>query len=125
MQSVGRIDPAIYACVGVMPVTDEVIITEERIDHIKQRHPDSFEKYSGYMAAIVADPDYIIEDSRYATAMVLKQIEENGERFRLALRLATEADNPEYKNSIITFLRIREKEWNRLIRNKRILYKKE
>ena len=41
------------------------------------------------------------------------------------MRLVTSTDNTEYKNSVITFMKIDEKEWNRLLRNKRILYKKE
>ena len=68
---------------------------------------------------------FLVEDRHPATALVLKQIEENGERFRLALRLVTGSDNPDYKNSVITFLKIREKEWNRLIKNKKMLYKAE
>ena len=59
--------------------------------------------------------------------MVLKEVATDGgsERFRLALRLATFEDPPEYKNSILTFLKIRQKEWDRLIHNKEILYKLE
>lgn len=45
--------------------------------------------------------------------------------FKLVLRLATSGDNPEYKNSIITFMKIDDKEWNRLLRNKKVLYKNE
>lgn len=43
----------------------------------------------------------------------------------MVVRLVTSCDNPEYKNSIITFMKIDEKEWKRLLRNKKILYKKE
>lgn len=125
MHYVGRIDTKLFACIGVSPITDEVIITNERIEHIKERHPDDYEQYCSYLSTIVEDPDYIIKDKHYATALVLKCIEENGEKFCLALRLVTATDNPEYKNSIITFLRIREKEWNRLLNNKTVLYKKE
>ncbi len=46
-------------------------------------------------------------------------------KFKTVLRLVTSTDNTEYKNSVITFMKIDEKEWNRLLRNKRILYKKE
>ena len=46
-------------------------------------------------------------------------------KFKTVLRLVTSADNKEYKNSVITFMKIDEKEWNRPLRNKRILYKKE
>ena len=46
-------------------------------------------------------------------------------KFKTVLRLVASTDNTEYKNSVITFMKIDEKEWNRLLRNKRILYKKE
>ena len=42
----------------------------------------------------------------------------------MVIRLATSEDNPIYKNSIITFMKIDNKEWNRLLRNKKILYKR-
>lgn len=71
------------------------------------------------------NPDYIIEANRPNTALLLKEIRENDEVFKTVLRLATSEDNPNYKNSIITFMKIDEKEWNRLLRNKTILYKKE
>lgn len=44
--------------------------------------------------------------------------------FKLVLRLATSRDNPEYKISIITFMKIDDKEWNRLLRNKKYFTKK-
>ena len=57
--------------------------------------------------------------------MILKEIIEKNEVLKTVLRLATSNDNSGYKNSIITFMRIDEKEWNRILRNKRILYKRE
>ena len=125
MHYVTRLDKEKYRCVSQDIVTDEVIITDERINHIMERHPDDYERFSAYLERIIAEPDYILEDKHPATALVLKQIEENGERFRLALRLVTGSDNPDYKNSVVTFLKIREKEWNRLIKNKKMLYKAE
>ena len=114
-----------YRCVTPDIRTSEVIITDERIRHIQERHPNDFERFSGHLKEIVEKPDYIIADERPNTALVLKKIEEQGERFRLALRLVATADNPDYMNSIITFMKIREKEWDRLLRNKNILYKSE
>ena len=122
---VTRLDIEKYKCVTDDIVTDEVVITDERIQHIKDRHPNDYERFSNYISEAVRNPDYILEDKRPATALVLKSIEENGEYFRLALRLVTSKDNPEYKNSVITFLKIREKEWRRLLKNKNILYKAE
>lgn len=123
---VGKIDKEIYKCITEDIVTDEVIITDERISHIKERHPNDYEKYCEYLKLIVEEPDYIVETKKPNTALILKEIKESNERqFKTVLRLTTSTDNPGFKNSIITFMKIDEKEWNRLLRNKLILYKKE
>jgi hypothetical protein len=125
LHRVTRLDIEKYKCVTEDIVTDEVIITDERIQHIKERHPNDYELYGAYIPEIINNPDYIIEDRKKASAIVLKYITEADERFRLAVRLATSTDDPNYKNSVITFLKIKEKEWKRLIKNKKILYKSE
>ena len=127
MQYIGKLNREIYKCVSSDIVTDDVIITAERIDHIKKRHPNDYELYCAYIGEIISEPDYIIEDDRPATAMVLKEIAapDTSEHFRLALRLVTPSDQNDYKNSVITFMKIRKKEYNRIIRNKTILYKRD
>ena len=126
MNIVGRIDRKIYECITDDITTDEVIITEERIQHIVERHPNDYEQYYAYLKTVVEDPDYIIEANKPNTALILKEIIESDERqFKTILRLKTSKDNKVFKNSIITFMKINEKEWSRLIRNKRILYKRE
>ena len=125
MQIIGKIDIEKYKCVTPDITTDEVIITDEWISHIQKRHPGDYERFRSYLPQMISDPDYIIQDKRPHTAMVLKEIVENGEKFRLSLRLVTPDDDQAFKNSILTFLKIREKEWDRLIDNKVVLYKKE
>ncbi len=125
MNYVGKIDREIYKCVTEDIVTDEVIITDEQISHIREKHPNDYERFSAYIPQILAEPDYILEANKPNTAFVLKRIEENGKNFQLILRIKTSKDIKEYKNSIITFLKIKDKEWRRCIRNKKILYKRE
>lgn len=125
MQTVGIIDIEKYSVISQSIQTSEVVITEERIRHIQERHPDDYERYAKYLQAIVEYPDYILEASKPNTAFLLKEIRENDERFQLILRLAVEGDNPNYKNSVITFLRIEEKRYRRYLRTKKILYKSE
>lgn len=122
---IGRIDRYIYKCVSEDIRTDEVIITDNQIQHIKERHPNDYERFSEFFSEIVEVPDYIIESPKPNTALVLKEIVKADEVFKTVVRLATSGDNPAYKNSIITFMKIDEKEWNRLLRNKKILYKRE
>lgn len=126
VHTVGNIDESIYNCITNDIATDEVIITAERIQHIKERHPNDFEKYQGYLRQIVESPDYIVEANKENTALILKQIgEADGEHFKTFLRIKVSSDRPEFKNSIITFMKINKREWNRLINNKTVLYKKE
>ena len=125
VHTVGRINKEIYKCITDDIITDEVIITDNQIQHIKDRHPNDYERFSSYFAEIVASPDYIIEANKPNTALVLKEIKMAQEVFKTVVRLATPQDNPKYKNSIITFMKIDEKEWKRLLRNKKILYRKE
>ena len=110
MYRVGKIDREIYHCIAEDIVTDEVIITVVQIMHIRERHPNDYELFSTYFDEIIRDPDYIIEAKKPNTALI---------------RLITSKDNLDYKNSIITFMKIDDKEWNRLLRNKKILYKRE
>ena len=122
---VGKIDREIFRCITEDIVTDEVIITDERISHIKDRHPNDYEVYYGYLQEIIKSPDYIIEANKPNTALILKNFSDGEKQFKTILRLVTSTDNPVFKNSIITFMKINNAEWNRLLRNKKILYNKE
>lgn len=125
MHTIGKIDRNIYRCITDDIVTDEVIITDERIAHIKLRHPNDYERFYSYIPEIIENPDYIIASNKPDTATVLKQITDKGEKFQLVLRLITSKDNTDFKNSVITFLNISERTWNKYLRNKEILYKRE
>lgn len=125
VHTIGKIDRNIYRCITDDIVTDEVIITDERIAHIKLRHPNDYERFYSYIPEIIENPDYIIASNKPDTATVLKQITDKGEKFQLVLRLITSKDNTDFKNSVITFLNISERTWNKYLRNKEILYKRE
>jgi len=121
---IGKIDKEKFKSISKDITTDEVILTDKQIEHIKVRHPDDYEKYCEYIKEIVEDPDYIIKDSKPDTAILLKEIIEYNKIFQLILRLHTSRDKKEYKNSIITFLKINQKKYKQYIRNKEILWKK-
>jgi hypothetical protein len=125
VHSVGKIDIEKYKCITEDIQTDEVIITDKQIEHIKERHPDDYERYFNYAKEIIQNPDYILEANKPNTAFVLKHIEDNGKNYQLILRLKTSDDPSEYKNSIITFLKVEEKRYKRYLRTKKILYKSE
>ena len=53
MHVVGKIDQEIYQCITNDIVTDEVIITDERIEHIKERHPNDYERICSYIPEMI------------------------------------------------------------------------
>lgn len=126
MLYIGKLNIVLYNCVSKNIITDEVIITEKQIQHIIERHPGDYESFAMLFQQIIAEPDYILEANKPNTAVILKEVQYNeAEVFKTILRLATSTDNPNYKNSIITFMRIDQRDWARLLRNKKILYKRE
>lgn len=125
VHTIGKIDRAIYSCITRDIVTDEVIITDERIQHVKERHPNDFERYRSYLKQIIETPDYIIEANKPNTGVLLKEFIESGEKFKLILRLAIKSDPDKYKNSVVSFWKIGETTWRKVLKNKVILYSKQ
>lgn len=125
VQYIGKLDKNIYKCITQDIRTDEVIITDERIQHIKDRHPNDYEQYFKYAEEIIKSPDYILEANKPNSAFILKHIKENGKNYEMILRLQTSKDAENYMNSIITFLKVEEKRYKRYLRTKKILYKSE
>lgn len=125
IQYVGRINRKIFKAVTDDIQTDEVIITNVQIEHIKERHPGIYENFGSYIAEMIENPDYILEANKPYAALVLKSFDLNGEHFKAILRLKTVWDNPGYKNSVISFWKIDEKTLKRLLKNKKVLYKRE
>ena len=122
---IGKLNKNIYSCVTNDITTDEVIITDAQVTHIKERHPNDYERYFCYAKEIIEKPDYILEANKPNTAFILKHISENGKNYQLILRLKTSADPITYKNSVITFLKISDRKIGKYLRNKKILYKSE
>ena len=123
MNFVCKLDKNLYKIISENISSDEVIITDRAIEHIKNSHADDFENFSKYFSEIIADPDYILEANKPNRALILKEIELENKKLKLILRLQTSADNPEFKNSIVTFQHISDKRFNRYIKNAKILYK--
>jgi len=124
MHYLGKIDVDIYKCITKDIVTEEVIITENQIQHIQDRHPDSFKKVMYNLKTALQEPDYIIEDKQKNTGLVVKKMETEIGHTQIVLRVCTSEDEPGYKNSIISSWVISEKRLQNYLRNKRVLYKR-
>ena len=124
MYFVGRIDREKYRCVAEDIEIDEVVITDVQIDHIKNRHPDSYKSVIESIQDILSDPDYIIEANRANTAVLLKEVDNGNRKFKLILRLKGKDDPREYKNSVISCWEIGDTTWRKNLKNKKTLYRK-
>ena len=124
IHSLGLLHWNIYDCISSNHITDEVIITEEQMMHIRERHPEAYIDTIHYVREVLDDPDYIFRDKRPNTGLVVKKILNDEESSLLVLKIITSDDNKDYKNSIITSWKITEKRLNNYLRNKDIIYKK-
>ncbi|MBP2631435.1 MAG: hypothetical protein H6Q70_2063 [Firmicutes bacterium] len=105
-------------------LTDEIILMEEREQHIQEHHPNDFELFCTYGKETIQDPDMIINDSKNdGTIFMIKKLESTN--LNVIVRVVLETDNPKYKNSIMTFYRVRDKNLMKLIKKAEIIYKKQ
>lgn len=124
VRSVGRINRDSFKAITTDITTDEVIITDERIEH-SNLHNNAYVKYGAFVPSVLADPDFVFRDKKPNTAVLIKRIEQDGKNLQLILRLHVSTDDPTFKNSIISFWGISETRRNNYERNREIVYRKE
>ncbi|MBR4546057.1 MAG: hypothetical protein IKO14_08835 [Oscillibacter sp.] len=121
--TMGKIQVERFQMVVANLDTDEVIITKERIAHINKRHHGDFDAYQEFIPDILSNPAHILEDRDHPhnTVNLLKAFPADNEmlHFNLVLRLRTPELPPEYRNSIMTFWHIHEKEYRRMVKNRK------
>lgn len=104
--------------------TDEIIVTGERLSHIKERHPEDYNLFRKYGEESIQNPDYIIRDGKHdGTVFMVKKLKETN--LNVVVRVALDTDVKGLKNSVMTFYRIRERNLQKLIEKNNLLYKKE
>ena len=67
-------NPGIIKCITGDIVTDEVVITDNQMQHILHRHPEVYKEIINYFSDIIQKPDFIIEDKHENTGLVIKKI---------------------------------------------------
>lgn len=126
MHYVSSIDLNMYGALSEKKIlTNEVIITDNRIEHIIERRGREFyDKYHNLFDEILKDPDYIFKDRSPNTAIVSKRFLDDGKYVNIILKLTVEGDNSDYKNSIITAIGENDKRFNQRLRNNTPIYTK-
>lgn len=125
MHPIGKIDKSIYRCITANIITDEVVITDNQVKHIFERHPEDYETLIENLKVALNNPDYIIKDKHQNTGLVVKQLNTKTGYIQIVLRICTVEDESGYKNSVISCWKISKKRLENYLRNKEILYKKE
>lgn len=125
MHYIGRINRDFYQGITENKIiTDEVIITDNRIQHIIERRGKEFyEQYNKYFSDIIENPDYIFKDKAENTAIVSKTIVHNGANINLIVRIIVEGEDEKFKNSIITAIKENDKRFKQRLRNNKPIYK--
>jgi len=104
--------------------TDEVVLTEERETHIKERHPQDHILFDKYCHDILTAPDIVLCDGKNdGTVIMVRKMPDTN--LSIVLRLALETDSKSLKNLIITFHRLRERHLKKLAGRNKILYMRE
>jgi hypothetical protein len=77
-----------------------------------------------YSLDVISDPDIIIKDMDHQNSVfMIKRLTETN--VNVIVKLITDTDDSEHKNSVMTFYRIRDKNLKKLEDKNKILYKKE
>ena len=120
----GNLDPSpLISTFGHLQTT-EVVVTDERIAHIKERHPEDYLLFEQYVRESILSPDILIQDIKnVGTVFAVKKLPDTN--LNVVLRLVLDTDNPDFKNSVMTFYRIREKNLKKLMEKNPVLYIKE
>ena len=124
MTWLGDLDPALLQNYFGKLRTTEVVVTEERIAHIRERHPEDFALFVQYGAETVLSPDLLILDEKHVgTIFAVRRLTETN--LNVVVRLALEIYKNDYKNSVMTFYRLRDKNLKKLLEKNRLLYSRE
>lgn len=120
----GNLDPSpLISTFGHLQTT-EVVVTDERIAHIKERNPEDYLLFEQYGRESILSPDILIQDIKnVGTVFAVKKLPDTN--LNVVLRLVLDTDNPDFKNSVMTFYRIREKNLKKLMEKNPVLYIKE
>lgn len=124
VQYIGKLDKNKLGKYKNKIITEDVIITEERIQHILEKHKEDYTLYKDKLKDIIEIPQYVLEDIKNEdTVFLIDKIEKGNINVVIRLNLIKDKKHPQ--NSIITMWRIRDKNLKRLINKNKIIYKRE
>lgn len=124
---IGKLNLTLLNKIGIHLITNEVIFTYERINHVETKRVQLLNEVKNILPDILFNPDYIYKDwnNRDNTLVLIKALDPKS-NLNIILKIAIENDEKHTKNSIITMIKIGNKTLNKIKRNKKdnLLFKK-
>ena len=124
---IGKLNIELFEKIGEHLITDEVIFTYERMNHVETKRVQLYKEVKEVLPDVIYNPDYIYKDwnNRENTLVLIKSIDKSL-NLNVVLKIAILNDEKHTKNSIITMIKIGNKTFNKIKRNKRknLLFKK-
>lgn len=103
-------------------IDPNVILTDERIDHIREGHAKDYDTYHSHISAAIESPDYVLEDSKNEnTALFVKRVEDTN--INVVVKLAYIGNSEGNLSSIMTMYCMGIKRLRRMLRNNQVLYR--
>lgn len=124
MEYLGRLDTGVLEKEFGQLQTDRVIITDERFEHIREKHSSDIIFFRKYGIHCVNEPDFIVKDERHeGTVFMIKQLPDTN--LNIVIRIALVSDDIGLKNSVMTCYRIRNRNLKKLLSKNKLLYRKQ
>ena len=116
---IGKLNKKLLKKLNIDIITDEVVFTFERKEHVASKRLQLYEEIKEILPLAIYKPDYIYKDwnNRDNTLVFIKAIDNNNS-LDIVIKIAITNDEKHPKNSIITMIKIGEKTYNKIKRNK-------
>lgn len=116
---IGKPNRKILKKANIILITDEVIFTVERLEHVENRRMNVYNEVKSVLSKAIYEPDYIYKDwnNRENTLIFIKSITESS-KICIVIKIAKLNDEKHSKNSIITMMKIGKKTFKKIYKNK-------
>lgn len=119
-ESLGKINKSLYESITNRQIMNSnIVIPTTNIQHIKDRHGDIFTKNKEYIKQIINNPDFIFKGDKDNRMLVVKKIKSN-----LEIVLELSLENKQHANKIVSMWELSPRDFVKLKRKKKMLYKK-